>query len=157
WNRPLIGFDTDGNPHLRIEHRVVSAGPSAVDAVANAAFFLGLVTALAHQETPPESLLAFEQARSNFYAAARQGLESSVTWLEGKTMPMHELLSDRLLPLAYEGLTSLDIDGADRDLYLGVIGERLHSRRNGAMWQREYVRVHGTDMHALTAAYHQRQ
>ena len=31
WNRPLIGFDYDGMPHLRIENRVVPGGPTVVD------------------------------------------------------------------------------------------------------------------------------
>ena len=37
WNRPLIGFDDSGAPHLRIEHRVVPAGPTVSDSIANAA------------------------------------------------------------------------------------------------------------------------
>ena len=37
WTRPLVGFEADGRPHLRIEHRVVPAGPSVLDSVANAA------------------------------------------------------------------------------------------------------------------------
>jgi hypothetical protein len=38
WNRPLIGFDPDGTPHVRIEQRVLPAGPSVLDMIANAAF-----------------------------------------------------------------------------------------------------------------------
>ncbi|MCB1819824.1 MAG: hypothetical protein KDI77_18060, partial [Gammaproteobacteria bacterium] len=47
WNRPLVGFDADGAPHLRIEHRALPAGPTFVDMIANAAFYLGLAHALA--------------------------------------------------------------------------------------------------------------
>lgn len=43
WVRPLIGFDFDGQLHLRIEQRVPSAGPTLVDCVANAAFYYGMV------------------------------------------------------------------------------------------------------------------
>lgn len=157
WNRPLIGFGAGGVPHLRIEHRVVSAGPTIMDLVANTAFFLGLVTALAAQDDPPEALLGFEQARSNFYAAARFGFDARIVWLDGAEAPLRPLLAERLLPLARQGLDALGIDADERDLYLGVIGERLRSGRNGAAWQRAYVRARGADMHALAQAYHRRQ
>jgi len=39
WNRPLIDFDKDNHPHLRIEHRVVPSGPTIHDSFANAAFY----------------------------------------------------------------------------------------------------------------------
>jgi hypothetical protein len=40
WNRPV--YDTvDGVPHLRVENRVLPAGPTVVDLLANAAFFYG--------------------------------------------------------------------------------------------------------------------
>ena len=42
WNRPLIGFDEDGTPHIRVEHRTPAAGPSVIDSIANAAFYYGL-------------------------------------------------------------------------------------------------------------------
>ena len=55
WNRPLIGYDDDGTPHLRIEHRVLPAGPTVIDGIANAAFFFGLVHALASNSVAPET------------------------------------------------------------------------------------------------------
>ena len=47
WNRPLIGFDQNGTPHIRIEHRVIPSGPTIIDSIANAAFYYGLVHDLA--------------------------------------------------------------------------------------------------------------
>jgi len=157
WNRPLIGFDDDGTPHLRIEHRVLPAGPTVTDSIANAAFFYGLVHALATGDVAPELQLPFATARDNFYAAARDGLDAQITWLDGRKRPARSLLLDQLLPLARYGLGLLDIDPADRDLYLGIVKARLRNACTGAGWQRAYVARHGHDMQALTEAYYQRQ
>jgi gamma-glutamyl:cysteine ligase YbdK (ATP-grasp superfamily) len=157
WNRPLIGFDEDGTPHLRIEHRVLPAGPTVTDSIANAAFFYGLVHALATREAAPELELPFATARDNFYAAARDGLDAQLTWLDGRKRPVSSLLLDQLIPLARYGLGLLDIDAGDRDLYLGIVKARLHNGCTGANWQRAYVARHGSDMQALTEAYYQRQ
>ncbi|RMG60411.1 MAG: glutamate--cysteine ligase, partial [Gammaproteobacteria bacterium] len=80
WNRPLIGFDEHGLPHIRIEHRVMPAGPSLRDMIANAAFSYGLIEALVHAGM--QELLPFDRARDNFHAAARHGLRATVEWPE---------------------------------------------------------------------------
>ncbi len=157
WNRPLIGFDYDGIPHLRIEHRVVPGGPSVVDAIANAAFFFGLSRALIDAGTPPEQQLPFDRARDNFYAAARHSLEASITWLDGEKGPIRPLVLERLLPLARHGLETLEIDAVDIEKYLGIIEGRVRSCRTGAAWQRAYVARHGAGMEELTEAYYWRQ
>ncbi len=159
WNRPLIGFSgSQRTPHLRIEHRVVSAPNSAADTIANAAFFFGLVRYLATRDPAPELVLDFQHARDNFYRAARQGLRASVVWLDGVTVPLYALLRDELLPRAREGLAALGIAGEDIEHYLGIMESRLTKRQNGSAWQRAFVRRHGDDMQALTEAYvgHQR-
>jgi hypothetical protein len=153
WNRPLIGFDDNGTPHLRIEHRVMPAGPSLIDTIANAALFFGLVQALATDAEPPESRLTFEQARANFYAAARHGLRARISWLDGREVPVHELLQHDLLPRARRGLQALEISSEDIDLYLGVIEARIKLGCNGAEWQRRYVKKHGAGMKELLTAY----
>jgi gamma-glutamyl:cysteine ligase YbdK (ATP-grasp superfamily) len=157
WNRPLIGFDEDGRPHLRIEHRVIPSGPSLVDCIANAAFYFGAVRALADQAEPPERRLAFEQARSNFYRAARSGLAAQILWLDRHPRALPELLRQELLPLARRGLASLGIDDDEIRLWLGVIEDRIRSGRTGTAWQRAWVARHGSDMQALTKAYLERQ
>jgi hypothetical protein len=157
WNRALIGFDPDGTPHLRIEHRVVPAGPTVPDAIANAAMFFGMARALAGANPPPESRLTFETARANFYAAARTGLGAEIAWLDGRKRGLRALLLDELLPAAQEGLGVLGIDPEDRDRYLGIIRARLESGQTGACWQRRFVEHHGPDRGALTAAYLERQ
>ncbi|HHJ81116.1 MAG TPA: glutamate--cysteine ligase [Candidatus Tenderia electrophaga] len=157
WNRPLIGFDDSGQPHLRIEHRVVPAGPTVVDSIANAALFYGALESMANAETAPDSLLGFEQARTNFYAAAKHGLRAEVVWLDGKKVPVLDLLQQQILPLAQQGLARLGIDSDDAELFLAVIDGRIKKQCNGAVWQRGYVARHGADMVQLTQAYYERQ
>ena len=157
WNRPLIGFDDDGTPHLRIEHRVMPAGPTVVDAIANTAFFYGLVESLARSETPPERLLEFAIARDNFYTAARDGLNAQLTWLEGRKLSVQTLLLDQLVPQAGDGLDRLGIDATDRDFYLGIISKRVENACTGSSWQRAWVARHQCDMQALTQACYERQ
>ena len=157
WNRPLIGFDDDGTPHLRIEQRVMPAGPTVIDVVANAAFYYGLVEALVRADTPPESLLPFAAARDNFYAAARDGLEAQITWLDGRKGPAQGLLLDRLLPLARHGLELLEIDAGEREHYLSIVRQRVANACTGAAWQRAWLARHGRDMQGLTEAYYTRQ
>ena len=139
WNRACYGI-TDGKPHLRIENRILPSGPSIVDEVANAAFWFGLVSGLAERyDDVRATKLTFDDAQHNFIAAARQGLASQLTWLDGETHPARALLLDELLPLAREGLTTSGIDAADIDRYLGVLRTRVKSRRTGAHWQLDSV------------------
>ncbi len=153
WNRPLLGFDESGQPHLRIEQRVVPSGPTTQDAIANAAFYYGAVTALAKLDEPVENQIPHSSARDNFYAAARLGLRSSQRWLDGKDINARDLILQELLPLAHQGLISLGISIEDSDKYLGIIHDRVKSGQTGTTWQRSFVKKHGRDMTALTRAY----
>ncbi|VAW93853.1 FIG01182057: hypothetical protein [hydrothermal vent metagenome] len=157
WNRPLIGFDNQGVPHVRIEQRVVAAGPSTLDAVANAAFYYGVVNYLANAEIPPERLLNFAVAKNNFYRASQLGLRAQLSWLDGTQGTAQELLSEKLLPMAHLGLQQLGISVTDIKEYLFVIEQRLLNKTNGATWQRQYVKKHGKDMYALTENYYHQQ
>lgn len=152
WNRMLIGFDESGGPHLRVEQRVMPAGPSIVDMIANAAFYYGAVHLLARQPTAPETLLPFADARDNFYRAARYGLEAPLIWLNGRRGTAAELLERELLPLARAGLAQLDLATVDIERYVEVIAERLRSRQNGAAWQLAHYAKHH-DFFRLTADY----
>ena len=157
WNRPLIGFEPDGTPHLRIEHRVMPAGPSIPDTMANAALYYGLVHALARMTPPVGTALEFAHCRANFYAAARDGLRAEVRWLNGRRLPLRQLLLEELLPMARRGLRALDIDAADAAEYLNLIAARVESGRTGADWQRRFLARHGPDLAALTLAYMEQQ
>ncbi|MBT2445238.1 glutamate--cysteine ligase [Streptomyces sp. ISL-36] len=140
WNRPVYGW-VDGVPHLRVENRVLPAGPTVTDVVANAAFYYGLVRALAEDTRPVWKRLPFEDAAANFDAACRHGIESELRWPRpGRSggvasVPAVRLVLDELLPLAAAGLDAWHVEPADRDFYLGVIEERCRARVNGASWQ----------------------
>jgi hypothetical protein len=157
WNRPLLGFEADGTPHLRIEHRVMPAGPSIPDTIANAAFYYGLVHGLARVTPLTRAILDFAQCRANFYAAARDGLRAEVVWLNGRRWPLQKLVIDELLPLARRELLALEMDAADVTDYLDIIAARAASGRTGADWQRRFLSRHGPDWAALTLAYLERQ
>ena len=157
WNRPLLGFDNDGTPHLRIEHRVMPAGPTFNDMLANIAFFYGLCVALATSPTAPEILMPFATARDNFYESARHGLDGVVHWIDGRRHPIAQLILKELLPIARQGLQQLDVDSDVFARHIDLIEARVAGGQNGAAWQRRFVRHHGHDMRALTLAYQERQ
>lgn len=156
WNRPLIGIEDDCY-HLRIEHRVVPAGPSVPDAIANAAFYFGLVNNLMQWPHRAEDQLPFNQAKDNFYAAARNGFDAQVTWLDGNKYNVRSLVLEKLIGIAALGLQSAGVNAADIDRYLGIIEQRAKNKRNGAAWQRAFVDKYGADMRSLTKAYVERQ
>jgi len=157
WNRPLIGVDADGSMHLRIEHRVIGAGPTVLDTVANAAMFWGLVHALAEGGHDWPEALPFADARDNFYRCARLGLNADILWLGGRHGPVKTLLLESLLPAARRGLLGLDVNESDADRFIGIVERRVHGNRTGAQWQRDYARRHGRDMAALMREYWRQQ
>ncbi len=136
WNRPVYDV-VRGVPHLRVENRVLPAGPTVVDMMANAAFYFGLVRALAEDERPLWSQMSFSAAEENFHAGARDGIQSQVYWPGLGTVPAAELVLRRLLPRAHEGLDKWGMQPSDRDRLLGIIEQRCLKGRNGATWQSE--------------------
>lgn len=134
WNRACYGVGDDGRAHLRIENRVLPSGPTVRDEVANAAFWYGLVSALAEETDDVRERIDFDAVRTNFVAAARLGLDAQLEWFDGQTLPAQELICDHLLPLARRGLEAGDIDEDDIDRYLGIVNDRVASRQTGARW-----------------------
>jgi len=153
WNRPLIGFNDAGKPHCRIEHRVVAAGPTPRDAIANTALFLGLFEALMRSPDRLEDLLPFEVARTNFYAAARHGLAAPIHWMDAAPQTLADLLLSDLLDLSAEGLCLAGIPSTEAKRWLDVIRGRADHRMTGAAWQRAWVDRHGSDYVGLVTAY----
>lgn len=134
WNRPCYGI-SDGKPHLRIENRVLPAGPTPRDEMANAAFWFGLMEGMAREHGDISRKMEFGHASENFLRAARQGLHAHFRWPgHAKPVPAHELILGELLPLATEGLAALGIDKEDSDTYLGVIRERVETPQTGSQW-----------------------
>ena len=156
WNRPLIGFDNDGAVHFRIEHRVMSAGPTPVDTLANAAFYYGAAMYIADELFSGEMPCDFKTAQRNFYTAARDGLEAQIQW-KGRTLRLSSLILEKLLPYAAQGLQKLGIAREDITHYLGIIESRVRSGQNGSVWQRHYINKHGKDFQAMCEAYWRHQ
>ena len=140
WNRPLVGFDEQGRPHYRIEHRVVVAGTSALDVVADTAFFVGLMMRLMNEDIASEQVLPFEVARANFYAAAKDGL-----------------ISGQLLSEARLGLESIGLERTEAAYWISIIRQRVETGQAGAAWQRAWVDRHGPDWPGLVLAYAEQQ
>jgi hypothetical protein len=134
WNRPV--YDTvRGRPHLRVENRVLPAGPTVLDIVANAAFYYGLIRAFVEEDRPVWSRMSFSAAEENFHRGARDGIEATVYWPGVGEAPASELVLRRLLPLAHEGLEHFGMQASDRDRLLAVIERRCVTGQNGAAWQ----------------------
>lgn len=157
WNRPVYGV-ADGVPHLRVENRVLPAGPTVTDVIANTAFYYGLVRALAEESRPVWTRLPFEVAAENFDLACRHGIDAVLRWPRpgrGGTparVPAVRLVRDELLPLAAAGLDAWGVEPADRDHYLGVIEERCRRGVNGASWQADtYHRALGRGLDRRSA------
>lgn len=132
WNRPCYGI-SEGKPHLRIECRALPAGPTVVDEVANAVFWIGLVLGAREEYGDIAEKLDFDNVKSNFLAAARHGLNAGFHWVDDQEVSAPELILDTLLPLARAGLEN-HVDVGDLDKYLGVIRDRVESRRTGSAW-----------------------
>ena len=133
WNRPCYGV-VDNVPHLRIENRVLPAGPSVIDEVANTAFFVGLMVGMSHQYEDITKVLRFSDVSNNFLNSTRIGLEAKFHWIDHKVITASDLILDELLPIARNGLIQEGLDTHDIDRYLGVIEERAKSKKTGAKW-----------------------
>lgn len=145
WTRPCYGI-SEGRPHLRIENRILPSGPSIVDEVANAAFWFGLLSGLSRVYPDIRRAMEFDTANENFVAAARLGLRAQFGWPGHQQIPADELILEELLPVARDGLKLKGIDPADVDRYLGIVEERVRSKRTGAQWQLDSyaaLRAHG--------------
>jgi gamma-glutamyl:cysteine ligase YbdK (ATP-grasp superfamily) len=134
WNRPVYAV-ADGVPHLRVENRVLPAGASVADVMANAAFYYGLVRVLAESERPIWTQLSFTTAAENLHVAARTGMGARLYWPDLGEAQVAELVLRRLLPMAHEGLRRWGMATAHADRLLGIIEQRCLSGRTGADWQ----------------------
>ena len=167
WNRPVydVAADETGTmqPHLRVENRVLPAGPTVVDTLANAAFFAGMVRALAQADRPIWSQMTFQAAEENFVAGTRDGIGATVYWPRIGQVSATELVVRKLLPIAAEGLRDWGAGSAEIDRLLGVIEQRCLHAGNGATWQTAEVAAREAAgdtreqaLHGMLAAYLER-
>jgi gamma-glutamyl:cysteine ligase YbdK (ATP-grasp superfamily) len=134
WNRPVYGV-VNGTPHLRVENRVLPAGPTIADVMANSAFYYGLVRCLAEAQRPIWTQMSFATAAENLHEAARHGLDAQLYWPGVGDTPAAELILRRLLPLARDGLARWGVSPAQADRLLGIVEQRCLTGQNGAAWQ----------------------
>jgi CBS domain-containing protein len=134
WNRGCYGVG-NGKPHLRIEMRALPSGPTPVDEMANAAFFFGLVLGLSDTVPDVRPVMPFDNARANFSAAAKRGLDAQLIWFGGERIPARELILEVLLPIAHQGLTDTGIDPGEATRFLDIIEDRVAGGHTGARWQ----------------------
>ncbi len=138
WNRAI--YDPVGGGHLRIEMRVLPAGPTVTDMLANAAYLIGLLLWIADQDERWTYALPFERADHNFYRAAEDGLSAELTWPgfrpdQTRTVRAADLVAESL-PAARQGLLAAGVTPAEADRLLDVIGARASSGQTGSAWQR---------------------
>jgi CBS domain-containing protein/gamma-glutamylcysteine synthetase len=142
WNRPCYGISPNGKPHLRIENRVLPSGPTVIDEVSNAAFWLGCMLGLANKVSDVREHISWEDVRDNFGKAAKFGIDTKFTWFDDKKISAVDLVLNYLLPIAREGLISHGVNEADINKYLNIIEERAKAHNNGARWQlRAYTKL----------------
>jgi len=141
WNRPVYAA-VEGKPHLRVENRVLPAGPSVADTIANAAFYYGLVRALAEAQRPIWTQMSFATASENLHNAARHGIEAHLYWPGLGEAPADELILRRLLPLARDGLGRWGVSRTDADRLLGIVEQRCLTGQTGAAWQIAAAQAH---------------
>lgn len=142
WNRPCYGISPNGKPHLRIENRVLPSGPTIIDEIANAAFWLGAMVGMADEVKDIRTKISWEDVSDNFGKAAKFGIDSKYTWFNDEKITCTDLILKKLLPLARKGLKKRKVNAADIDRYLGVIEARAKSHMNGARWQlRAYTKL----------------
>ena len=141
-NRPVYDI-AQGVPHLRVENRLLAAGPTVADTIANAAFWFGLVRELAESERPLWSQMSFSAAEENFHVAAQQGVAAQVYWPGIGQVRAIELVLRRLLPMAQSGLEKWGVPGEEVDRYLGIIQGRCLGETSGAEWFVDRVNAEG--------------
>src|SRR5262249_14297666 len=116
-------------------NRVLPAGPTVLDSIANAAFYYGLVSELADTERPIWTQMSFSAAAANLTAGAKFGLDAEVYLPSLGMVPVAELTLRRLLPMAARGLARWGVDSADISRLLSIIEQRCVTGLNGAAWQ----------------------
>jgi gamma-glutamyl:cysteine ligase YbdK (ATP-grasp superfamily) len=138
WNRAV--YDPTAGGYLHVEMRALAAGPTLVDALANAAFLVGLALALSAAADERVGTVPFEGVRRGFYRAARDGLAARLPWPGEpggavRTLPAADLAL-RLLPLARLGLVGAGVAAEETDRLLAVVRARVATGQTRAAWQR---------------------
>jgi len=140
WIRPVFGGATRSSANARIEFRPLPAQPTVRDAVSFEAVFAGLMETLPRVEHPVRGL-AWERARENFYAAAREGLEAELTWItnDGAETTATDRIYGELFEAAREGLEGRGLSTEEARRYIRPLRERVDRRVTPARWKHAHV------------------
>lgn len=151
WIRPILDKDKDGLHTLRLELRALPAGPTLIDTQINLWFFIGLIEGLVKGKTDITNI-PFEMLKSDFYEAAKYGLESAFHEPQNlQSTSLRTWILNEGLTLTKEGLTSF---GIDADLYIEAIRARASSGQNGASWQLAHYNKYGSIPKLMEAYMH---
>jgi hypothetical protein len=123
--------------------------------MANAAFYYGLLRALAEAQRPIWTQMSFATAAENLHEAARSGMDALLYWPGLGEVPVAELVLRRLLPLARGGLARWGVGEDQAARLLGIIEQRCLSGQTGAGWRGAAVRALGRAGRGRAAALRQ--
>src|SRR5699024_576716 len=73
-------------------------------------------------------------ARMNFVAASKMGLDTKFRWFDDQRLNAVDLITEELLPIAREGLQDAGIDSGDITDYLDLINQRVRSGQTASHW-----------------------
>lgn len=132
WNRLCYGVHKN-IAHLRIENRYIPAGPTKIDEIANAVFWVGVMKGMPETYRELYNHVKFKVAKENFIKAAITGIESYFNWF-GHEISAVDLVREILLPMARKGLQKVGVDSKDIEKYLGIIKGRIKTRQTGSKW-----------------------
>jgi hypothetical protein len=165
WIRPVFGGATRSTANARIEFRFLPGQPTVRDSIAFQAAIAGLVEGM-HARNHPVREMNWKDARENFYAAMRDGLDADLRWIDadGNAIEDREAMYDDLFDTATEGLRTRGLSQEEIARYLGPLRERVRRGVTPARWKRWQVNqrlTNGTDLadaiHGMQRAYLGRQ
>ena len=141
WIRPVFDGASRSSANARIEFRPLPAQPTVRDCIAFEAVFAGLMESLPRREHPIQDL-PWEQARENFYAAVRDGLQAEITWLtvDGEETTTIDEICGECFEFARDGLELRGLSTEEARQYIRPLRERLDRRTTPARWKHEHVR-----------------
>jgi hypothetical protein len=153
WVRPVFDGPTPSQANARIEFRPLPAQPTVRDSMALTVAFAGAMEGLTRTEHPVANLV-WDDARDNFYAAMRNGIDADITWITAdgsETGDLDIALTD-LLEHAAEGLRAVGLDREAVDRYLQPLQWRIETGLTPAGWKREAVQRRLDSGDSLTEA-----
>ena len=141
WVRPVFGGATRSAANARIEFRPIGAQPTVRDSVAFLAVFAGLLESLPRRDHPVIGL-DWNDARQNFYAATRDGLEADISWItiNGEKTTDTETVYTDLFDHARDGLKLRGLSDTEVEKYVWPLRHRARHGRSPAEWRHARVR-----------------